>query len=1101
MGVPIAADFFTPQAGSGWGDADLGGTWTAVGGSSLADERSISNGAGTFVARPGRSTQAVLRGASATDVSLRTTFSLPTPSGGAVYHGLAARVQSDGSEYRVRYVARPDGSAVLSTSKFASGQETYLGDRPVTGLSGQPVMVTMSVTGGSPTRIVATASAATSATPAAQSDVSDTTAPITAAGTVGLWTYLSGTASPLTVSTTSFVATRPSQAPVLTPPNGTATVRDDFLRTLGTGWGQANGQPAWRTEPAGAFSVDGAGALITATSDRPARATADSATLAAQVQTVFSFGTLPTGSDRQQFGLTARGQGDGSNYRGRVTVDAAGAVRIGVSRTVAGAETDLGEQAAGFGVAAGQPVVLEMLVTGADPVNITVRARTVDMADPARLTVADSDASRVTGTGVTGVAARTTSQASALVMVRSFWATELPPPAVSSVSRDGATPDPTSTPAVTSTVATTTTATSTAASPSAPTPSTTTSASTSTPATMSQPTPTSAATTGTPSPSGTTAGPSVQPTTVSTSATPTSTAAPTSSTAGPVNGSDPVGSSGSTTAGAQQPGSSTYPVPGDALFVAPGGSDAASGTLTAPLQSVQTAINRARTGQTVVLRAGTYHESVMIPQGKALTVQSYPGEAAWFDGSSQVKNWTKQGDTWTADNWTARFDASPTFTRGAADGTSPGWRFIDPNYPMAANPDQVWIDGVAQQQVAKASDVRAGTFAVDYGAKRIILGSDPSGHEIRASDLSTGIKVVGEGSTLRGFGVRNYAPSVPDFGAVSVWRPRVTVENVVITDSATIGLSIDAQAAVVRKVSVLNNGLMGLHVNYADDLTIDGVLARNNNDEHFNQVPAAGGIKITRSRNVVVRNSASTGNNATGLWFDESVYNIQVLGNDLSRNLRHGLVCELSAKVLVAGNTVTANTGDGILIVNTSGSRIWNNTVGGNKRNINLTQDARRASNAGDAGHDPRQPFPDPTMSWTISPAVISNNVIAGGNGASDALVGVQDFTKQMSAEQMGVTLNGNFYYRPADSAPRWVVAWSRGGGQNPFVATQLDAFTATTGQEKTSQYSTDRSLLDGSGQGLTAAGRDRLAAKAQPLPDDIAGALGWPAGTRRMGA
>ena len=56
-----------------------------------------------------------------------------------------------------------------------------------------------------------------------------------------------------------------------------------------------------------------------------------------------------------------------------------------------------------------------------------------------------------------------------------------------------------------------------------------------------------------------------------------------------------------------------------------------------------------------------------------------------------MDNWVSDGTIFSAGNWTAQFDASPTFTFGAPDGTTAGWSFVNPQYPMAAHPDQVWI--------------------------------------------------------------------------------------------------------------------------------------------------------------------------------------------------------------------------------------------------------------------------------------------------------------------------------------------------------------------------------------------------------------------------
>ncbi len=65
------------------------------------------------------------------------------------------------------------------------------------------------------------------------------------------------------------------------------------------------------------------------------------------------------------------------------------------------------------------------------------------------------------------------------------------------------------------------------------------------------------------------------------------------------------------------------------------GSDAGPGTLEKPLRSVQAAVDRAQAGQTVVLRAGTYYESVKVSKAgtvaKPITIRAYPREVAIID--------------------------------------------------------------------------------------------------------------------------------------------------------------------------------------------------------------------------------------------------------------------------------------------------------------------------------------------------------------------------------------------------------------------------------------------------------------------------------------
>ena len=66
----------------------------------------------------------------------------------------------------------------------------------------------------------------------------------------------------------------------------------------------------------------------------------------------------------------------------------------------------------------------------------------------------------------------------------------------------------------------------------------------------------------------------------------------------------------------------------------------------------------------------------------------------------------------------------------------------------------------------------------------------------------------------------------------------------------------------------------------------------------------------------------------------------------------------------------------------------------------------------------------------------------------------VEDYTQARSAEQMGVTANGNVYVRPNTSRPTYLVVWSRGRG-NPAVYSNLTSFRAATGQEKSGKLIT----------------------------------------------
>ncbi|OUE08105.1 hypothetical protein CMsap09_04070 [Clavibacter michiganensis] len=544
-------------------------------------------------------------------------------------------------------------------------------------------------------------------------------------------------------------------------------------------------------------------------------------------------------------------------------------------------------------------------------------------------------------------------------------------------------------------------------------------------------------------------------------------------------------------------GSTNYAVPADAVFVSPTGSNTGSGSKSSPYATIQRAVDAAPAGRTVVARAGTYHESVIMPAGKAVTLQSYPGEKVWLDGSRLVSSWTASGSTRFASGWDLTFDTSPTYTRGKPDNSAVGWAFVNPAYPMAAHPDQVWVGTAAQKQVGSRAQLVPGTFYVDTVADRLYLGADPGSQPVRSSDLVKALSVRGDGSTVRGIGIRRYAPSVPDLGAVTVSGRNVTVENLVITDNATTGISMTATGATATALTVARNGMLGMHANYADGLRVSRVLVTDNNTESFNRAPVSGGLKITRSRDVDVKDSAFLRNRGNSLWFDESVYDIVASGNDVIDGTGHGIVLELSATIQVVDNIVARNSLDGILVGDSGHVSIWNNTITGNTRNINIGQGDRRASNLATAGHDPRQKLPDPTVTWIVTDITVSNNVLEGGTG--NAMLAVEDHSHERSAAQMGIRASGNVYQRDVAGTPRWSIVWSRGAG-DPAVYKTVAAFASATGQDRTSVEVTGRKVL-ASGFRLTAEVQGLKATVPVAIPAQVASLLGTATGSRPLGA
>jgi hypothetical protein len=99
----------------------------------------------------------------------------------------------------------------------------------------------------------------------------------------------------------------------------------------------------------------------------------------------------------------------------------------------------------------------------------------------------------------------------------------------------------------------------------------------------------------------------------------------------------------------------------------------------------------------------------------------------------------------------------------------------------------------------------------------------------------------------------------------------------------------------------------------------------------------------------------------------------------------------------------------------------------------------------------------------------------------------------------MDVTALGNVYWRSDNRSPKWLVVWSR-GSKDPHVFTSLTQFRTTVAQEADGSLFSGEPILSGDFR-PTPAVADLVETVAQPLPADLAVALGVPEGTKQLGA
>ncbi len=456
--------------------------------------------------------------------------------------------------------------------------------------------------------------------------------------------------------------------------------------------------------------------------------------------------------------------------------------------------------------------------------------------------------------------------------------------------------------------------------------------------------------------------------------------------------------------------STNYAIPHNALFVSPEGSDQNPGSIARPLRTVSAAIIAAKDGASIVIRQGTYREA--LPDlSKRLTLQPFPRENVWLKGSLVAAGWVADGNAWRM--------------RGRAHGFC-GDCFhpdnVDPAFPNAGLPDQVFVDDAPLRQVSSRSSVTAGTFYVDRRLKRLFIGSDPQGRSVEVSVRGTALAIEhgGQGSIVRGLGFAHYSPvAQPGLGGtVKGNAANLTFENNTFAWSAVKGLVIFAPGGTVRGNTFIYNGMMGLGAWNADGLKVVGNRFAFNNQEGFVQTGAvseAAGAKLTSTRDLKVTDNVFEGNLANGLWLDINISNAAIVRNLFKANRRHGVFYEISSNGIIASNIAERNAVAGIALANATHMQVYNNTLFGNAYAFLVQADDRVNS-------DPEQIKLG--NSWIAGSTYFYNNLISGTGDATKAFIWARDFSGVLNADQLISASDLNGYYRREASKPRYIVEW-----------------------------------------------------------------------------
>ena len=426
-------------------------------------------------------------------------------------------------------------------------------------------------------------------------------------------------------------------------------------------------------------------------------------------------------------------------------------------------------------------------------------------------------------------------------------------------------------------------------------------------------------------------------------------------------------------------------------------------TLT-PGDDVAAIIGTGATGATYCFATGTYRINRPIQPLDGQSLVGAPGVV--ITGAKRVTNWTQSGTVWIA---TKQNQAAVVNTLLVGQVlANPASLYLENLYM-----DGAWLKKVGVKLggvvVGKGrAAVKAGMYFMDYDAHRLILGSNPSGH-----DLETNTLLGGDAITSSGIGVTITGLDVEMARANGI---RAQGAGWVVSD-------VESRLNGMRGAMVIDGGrVVGSRLEWngeygvtaqGTDIQVSGTDIAYNNAarmEGKGACFAAGGSKFVQTAQLVISNNIFHDNYCNAIWLDINNLGPLVQHNAVDGNLGDGIVQEIGYDATITDNTVTDNTGYGILVRSSPRTTVSANTVLRNKAGPIYLVQQPRADSPSDLG-------PHETTGTQVSANTISLNGRSTERVGGLTLAGPEAFTPESGNRFFANTwylphaITDNFYW------------------------------------------------------------------------------------------
>jgi hypothetical protein len=365
--------------------------------------------------------------------------------------------------------------------------------------------------------------------------------------------------------------------------------------------------------------------------------------------------------------------------------------------------------------------------------------------------------------------------------------------------------------------------------------------------------------------------------------------------------------------GSTPSGSSTQsPVTGD-YYVSPG-------------QSIQSVLDSAASGQTIVLRTGVHRMQTLRPKSGQIIVGE---QGAILSGARLLTSFTRSGSYWTVGG-----QSQQNSVLGLGE-------VCYSTAPLCAYPEDLFIDDRVLVPVGSLSQVTAGKWYFDYANDRIYMADDPTGHKVEIGVTPEAFTGYSENVTLRGLTIEKFATPT-GYATINGSPVGWVIEDCEVRWNHFAGVR-TAEFTTVRRSYIHHNGAFGL-VGSGNNANVDGNEIAYNNTLNYDAYWGGGGAKFVNTMNLVLQNNFVHHNNGPGLHSDINNIYLRIERNRVEDNNLSGIFHEIGYQAVIRYNTVSRNgrsqpfpywvDGAGILVSASPDVEVYGNTLTDNFQGI-----------------------------------------------------------------------------------------------------------------------------------------------------------------------